>query len=142
MEFFAIRCLKRPTIRPILVSDSQSCGEMEQKMGSSPFGLSDIPKHRANMRVRVGYLAKFPRVEWDKKHFHKIKNGDGLSELKWRAEGREFRAAGYDYKGYFVMVLGFTHKGTVYDPPRWLESAKKNRKDATDGRWELVEFEA
>src|ERR1039457_1076264 len=97
---------------------------------------------RANMRVRVGYLAKFPRVEWDKKHFHKIKNGDGLSELKWRAEGKEFRAAGYDYKGYFVMVLGFTHKGTVYDPPGWLASAKRNKKYVNDGYWEIVEFEA
>jgi hypothetical protein len=97
---------------------------------------------RANLRVRAAYLAKIPRVEWDKKHFHRIKNGNGLSELKWKAEGKEFRAAGYDYKGYFVMVLGFTHKQKVYDPPGWLESAKKNMEDAKSGYWDLVQFEA
>ena len=110
--------------------------------GSITIWLGGHSEARANMRARVAYLAKFPRVEWDKKHFHKIKNGDGLSELKWKAEGKEFRTAGYDYKGYFVMVLGFTHKGKVYDPPGWLESAKKNKKDVEHGYWELVEFEA
>jgi hypothetical protein len=39
------------------------------------------------------------------------------------------------------MVLGFTHKGNVYNPPSWKETIRKNRKDVGDGNWEIVEFE-
>jgi hypothetical protein len=91
----------------------------------------------------VLYLSRIPRVEWDKKHFRKLKGVKGLWELKWKAEGKEFRVAGYDhYEGYFVMLVGFTHKQDVYDPPGWLEVAKKNLTDAKNGKWDIVQFEA
>lgn len=98
---------------------------------------------RAKMRARVVHLARIPRAEWDKKHFRSlhIPKCKGIYELKWRAEGKEFRAAGYDHgDGYFVMVFGFTHKGNVYDPPGWREAIRKNRKDVDDGYWEIIEF--
>ena len=94
------------------------------------------------MRVRALYLAKIPRVEWDKKHFRSIKGIPGAFELKWKAEKREFRASGYDHaEGYFVMVLGYTHKQGTYDPPDWLKTTRRNKVDAQNGNYEIVEFE-
>lgn len=99
---------------------------------------------RANMRTRVTNLARIPRVEWDKKHFRSldIPNCSGIYELKWKAEGKQFRAAGYDHpEGYFVMVLLFTHKGKVYNPPGWKEIIKKRREEVTSGNWKIIQFE-
>jgi hypothetical protein len=75
----------------LCLAELRRCGEAD---GIISKWLDSHAEARANMRARVRHLAKFPRVEWDKKHFHKIKNGDGLNELKWKAEGKEFRAAG------------------------------------------------
>lgn len=98
---------------------------------------------RASMRARVKHLARIPRAEWDTKHFRRlsIPQCTGIYELKWKAEKKQFRVAGYDYKGFFVMVLGFTHKGNVYDPPGWKNTLKKNRKDVDNGNFEILEFE-
>ena len=98
---------------------------------------------RANMRTRVSNLARIARVDWDKKHFRSlsIPNCSGIFELKWRAEGKQFRAAGYDHpEGYFVMVLLFTHKGNVYNPPGWKEIIKKRREEVASGNWKIIEF--
>ena len=98
---------------------------------------------RAKMRVRAEYLAKIPRSEWDKKHFRAIKGIPGAFELKWKADGKQFRASGYYHhsEDYFVMVLGYTHKGKTYDQPGWLNTTKKNIMDAINGNYEIVEFE-
>lgn len=97
---------------------------------------------RAKMRVRVLHLAKIPRAEWDKKHFSSIKGVDGAFKLKWKAEKTQFRAGGYDHReGYFVMVLGYTHKGKTYDPPGWLDTIKRRIAETKNGDYEIVEFE-
>ena len=91
--------------------------DKEDGVISTTIGSGDA---RANMRARVSNLTRIPRVDWDKKHFRSlnIPNCSGIFELKWKAEGKQHRAAGYDHpEGYFVMVLLFTHKGKVYNPP-------------------------
>ena len=113
-------------------------GEIGDGIISTWIGNSDA---RANMHTRTFNLARIPRIEWDIDHFRPIKGIKDFYELKWKAEGKQFRAAGYFYHGYFVMVLGFTHKDQVYDPPRWKEIIKRRRKEVGDGNWKIVEFE-
>jgi hypothetical protein len=111
-----------------------------QETGIISEWVGEASEARAKMRVRVAYLTKIPRVQWDKEHFRSL--GKGLWELKWKAEGKQFRALGYDYKGYFVMVLGCTHKQRVYAPPDCLKIARKRMGEFQNGDWEIVEFEA
>ncbi len=100
--------------------------------------LKQYPAARARFRVRVEYLAKCPDTEWNIKQFKRL--GGGLSEIKWEAD-KPFRALGFYRGGYFVMVLGCTHKQDVYDPSNCIETAKKRMKEAKDGKWNIVDYD-
>src|SRR5437763_1542528 len=87
--------------------------------------LAKHPGARAKFRIRVRKLRLVPRVDWNTKQFRYLESG--IAELKWDWEKKEFRALGFDHKGYFVMVLGCIHKGKVYDPANWLDTAKTRK---------------
>ncbi|SRR6266568_386801 len=101
--------------------------------------LKQYPSSRARFRIRVEYLAKIPRTEWTLKQFRPL--GGGLFEIKWEDDDIPFRALGFDRGGYFVMVLGCTHKQKVYDPKNCIATAKKRMKEAQNGYWYSVEYD-
>jgi hypothetical protein len=118
--------------------------ELQEIVGSNRGGvitawLSKHPGSRARFRVRVRDLRKIPRVEWTIKQFRYLEAG--LSEIKWEFEKRTWRAVGFDRKGFFVMVLGCTHKDGVYDPSDWLKTSKKRKTETEQGLWGIVNYE-
>ena len=94
---------------------------------------------RAKFRIRVQHLQKTSRTEWNKKQFKYLR--DGLAEIKWKCSDKEFRAVGFDFKGFFVMLLGCTHKQGVYDPHNWLNTAKKLKGEVENEQWHTAAFE-
>jgi phage-related protein len=95
---------------------------------------------RAKFRIRVGHLQKVPRAEWNVTQFRKLE--DGLYEIKWKFADKQFRAIGFDHEGWFVMLLGCTHKMSVYDPSQCLSTAKRMKKEVQNGEWKTIAFEA
>lgn len=94
---------------------------------------------RARFRIRVENLRNIPRIEWNWKQFHGLE--DGLAEIKWKAQDKEFRAIGFDFEGAFVMVIGCSHKQNVYDPQSCLETAKRLKGEVERGQWRTISFE-
>lgn len=94
---------------------------------------------RAKFRIRVQHLRKIERADWSWKQFHGLDGG--LSEIKWKAGNKQFRAIGFDRGGHFVMVIGCTHKMNIYDPVSCLDSALRLKKEAENGEWDIIEFE-
>ena len=84
---------------------------------------------RAKFHVRIGNLRLVPRTDWNNAQFHKLKDADGICEIKWKAGDKEWRALGFDKDDYFVMLLGCTHKEDVYDPKNCIETAKARKKE-------------
>lgn len=101
--------------------------------------LKKHPQARAKFRVRVKHMARFPRTEWTKKQFRHLQ--DGLYEIKWEAGNVPYRALGFDSGGYFVMVLGCTHKQSVYDPSNCITTALTRMREAKNGKRGIIGFE-
>jgi phage-related protein len=101
--------------------------------------LSQSPAARARFRVRIRDMQKIPRVDWNKKQFRGL--GRGLFEIKWVCDGKQWRALGLDHKGFFVMVLGCTHKQNIYDPVECLSIARKRQKEVQRGEWNVADYE-
>lgn len=94
---------------------------------------------RARFHVRLKHLAKILRAELNKKQFRHIE--DGIWEIKWEAGKKQWRALGFDEDGWFVMVVGCTHKDNVYDPPNCFETAKKRRQETLDGKRMIINYD-
>jgi phage-related protein len=94
---------------------------------------------RAKFRVRVHHLRRIPRAEWNKKQFRYL--GNGLAEIKWKHSDKEFRTVGFFRSGFFLMLLGCTHKQGVYNPHDWLNTAKRRKGEVENGQWETIEHE-
>jgi hypothetical protein len=95
---------------------------------------------KARFRVRVGNLSKVPRTDWTKKQFHKLKDADGVAEIKWEAANKQWRAMGFDKDGYFVMLVGCTHKDDNYDPSNCINTAIRLKQETERGRHSLIDF--
>jgi putative component of toxin-antitoxin plasmid stabilization module len=108
------------------------------KIGVITNWLKKEPAARARFRVRVEYLAKFPETERNKKQFRHL--GKGLYEIKWES-GKPYRALGYNEGGYFVMVLGCTHKDKVYDPPNCKTTAARLMEESKNGYWNIIDYD-
>jgi hypothetical protein len=94
---------------------------------------------RAKFRVRVRNLRRIPRVEWSIKQFRFLTSG--ISEFKWSWDKKEYRVAGFDFQGHFVMVIGYTHKQGVYDPHDWLNTAKRRKGEVERDERGTTDFE-
>jgi phage-related protein len=100
--------------------------------------LLPFPAARAKFRIRVENLAQIPRAEWNIKQFRPL--GGGIFEIKWEAD-KPFRALGFDRDGYFVMVIGCTHKQNVYEPTNCLTTANNRMKEAKNGYWNIIAYD-
>jgi hypothetical protein len=114
-----------------IVGSGQADGEISTWIASNAAA-------KAAFRVRAENLAKTNRALWNKTQFRKIE--DVLFEIKWNADNIQWRALGFDYKGFFVMVLGCTHKGTVYNPPDWKKTALRRIREVKNGQWKCIEY--
>jgi phage-related protein len=117
---------------------------LQEIVGANGMGVITtwLSKHagaRARFRVRVKGLRRTTRSDWTKKQFRAL--GNGISEVKWEWEKKQWRAIGFDYKGYFVMVLGCTHKDNVYDPVDWLKTSKQRKSEIERGLWRVIDYE-
>jgi hypothetical protein len=65
----------------------------------------------------------------------------GRWELRWTAEKVEHRIFGY-YSGpkVFVMLIGCTHKGKIYDPPGAFETMMDRLRKLQTGQGGLSEY--
>lgn len=105
-------------------------------------GLS--PARRARLDVFLDRIAKMHK--WPPGICDPIRGHSGFWELRWTAEKVEHRIFGY-YGGSlcFVMLVGCTHKGKVYDPQSAFETMEDrkeriDRKEGTLSHYELVKF--
>lgn len=73
------------------------------------------PKRRATMDVFLKRIASMR--EWPTGICDPLTGHPGFWELRWTAEKVEHRIFGYYEGNSFVMLVGCTHKGRVYDPP-------------------------
>lgn len=94
---------------------------------------------RARFRIRVNHLKRTPRLDWNRKQFHKLDGG--LAEIKWESGNKQYRVIGFDYQGAFVMLLGCTHKQNIYDPASSLATAKRLKGEVENGSWNTRVFE-
>jgi hypothetical protein len=101
--------------------------------------LKNEPAARAAFRNRVKYLRKMKRADWNKKQFRGLQKG--VSEIKWESDKKTWRALGFDYGGYFVLLNGCTHKDGVYDPRDWLETAIRRKGEVQLGQWSVADYE-
>jgi len=109
-----------------------------QGVGEITAWIAQSQAARATFRVRVENLSKTNRAQWNKTQFRKIE--DELCEIKWKADNVQWRALGFDFRGFFVMVLGCTHKGKVYDPHDWRKTALRRIAEVKNGQWKCVEY--
>src|ERR1700690_382660 len=95
--------------------------------------LLRYPGARAKLRIRIQHLRRVPQADWHKKQFRYL--GDGLAEIKWTFGKKKFRAVGFYQGGFFLMVIGCTHKQGVYEPHGWLETAKRRKREVENELW-------
>ena len=100
--------------------------------------LNGYSTARADFRVRVLYLQKIPRTEWNIKLFRGL--GNKLFEIKWKSGKVQWRALGYDADGYFVIVKVCTHKDDVYDPANCKDKAHALKADASNGTHKVINY--
>jgi hypothetical protein len=58
----------------------------------------------------------------------RLRNGEGLGELRWLSGDKQHRLIGFFMKGYWYAVIGCTHKQQIYNPPDAIETGKKRKK--------------
>jgi hypothetical protein len=102
-------------------------------------GLS--PARRAIMDVFLNRIAKMQ--SWPSGTCNPLTGYPGYWELRWTAEKVEHRIFGY-YAGprKFVMLIGCTHKGKVYDPPSAFQTMQDRKGKLTRGEGTLSIYEA
>jgi hypothetical protein len=93
--------------------------------------LKKRPEARAKFRVRIRQMAKLPQNDWNRHEWHGV--GDGLKEIKWEAGNVPHRVAGFWHNSDFVMLVGFTHKQSVYDPEDWKKIALRHKREVING---------
>ena len=99
------------------------------------------PARRSVFDVFLDRVAKMD--EWRDGICDSIKGQSGFLELRWTAEKVEHRVFGYDGTGKaFVMLVGCTHKGKVYNPPEVFETMKTRAAKIKNGEGTVAEYDA
>ena len=102
----------------------------------------DLRPHRqADMDVFLrGLVTKSEWAPPDVKPM--LRNPSGFWELRWKGGNFPHRIGGY-YAApkEFVMLIGWTHKDNVYNPPEALESLKDRKGKLLRGEGSLCEYE-
>ena len=70
----------------------------------------------------------------------RLRNGDGLGELRWESEGKQQRLLGFFGDGCWYAVVGCTHKQQVYKPADALETGKRYKKQIENRKVKTIEY--
>ena len=80
--------------------------------------------------------------DWQMPNYRpRLRNGDGLGELRWESEGKEHRLIGFFWRGYWYAVVGCIHKQKVYNPHDALETAKRRKKQIEREEVRTVDYD-
>lgn len=71
----------------------------------------------------------------------RLKNGEGLGELRWESEGKQHRLLGFFFNGYWCAVQGCTHKQQIYKPAQCLETAKRYKRQVERGEAVTADYD-
>lgn len=91
-------------------------------------------EERDELETLLGVLAK--QKQWQSQDFHTISGYTGLGEIRWKsAQGTPLRIAGIKgaISGQYILLIGFSHKGRVYKPPKPFDTAM-DRKRTLDNK--------
>lgn len=88
-----------------------------------------------HFKVRVRYLANTPKGEWKKPHAIKLQGVTDIYEIRFKANGIQFRPFGFFGPGpnEFTILVWATHKQDIYDPNDAIKTADTRRKDIQAG---------
>lgn len=92
---------------------------------------------RAALDAALEYLEPRTRDEWRRPEFDGLKGKQkGLGEIRITADKKEYRIIGFfgPQPNHFIVVMGTSKKGRVYDPPSALETATK-RMNEVKSNW-------
>lgn len=65
----------------------------------------------------------------------------GLTELRWRSDGKPHRIFGYQSGDFeYTMLIGCTHAAKKYNPPDAMETARKRKIKIDNGEALTREF--
>ena len=65
----------------------------------------------------------------------------GLTELRWKWDGKPYRIFGYQLAEFeYLMLVGCTHDQKKYNPPDALETARRRRKEVEKGKASYCEY--
>ena len=120
----------RPTLRIRQMATTSGRGVLKEFLD---------PAARAGFRVRVAYLAATKRECWTDQQFRSL--GDGIWEIKWKSGKKQWRALGFDYQEYFVVVRPCTHKGKVYDPHDCIARAKALKTEVLNEKRTVIDYD-
>ena len=76
--------------------------------------------------------------QWKHEPYYKALNigkASGLGEIRFKGDRKQLRVIGADGKSpsSYVLFLGCSHKGKVYDPPSAFETAAKRKRNFETG---------
>lgn len=119
----------------------------------SPAGTNQIKKwskkaltiqERSDFETLLVNLAK--SKQWGLPDFKRMSGGHmaGLGEIRWKSpQGTPLRVIGMagTVSGQYVLLIGFSHKGQVYNPPDALDTAVKRKRELANGSGGICEHE-
>src|SRR5258708_35353023 len=72
--------------------------------------------------------------DWQMPNYRpRLRDGEGLGELRWPSENKQHRLLGFFMKGYWYAVVGCTHKQQIYNPPEALDTGKRYKRQIERG---------
>jgi len=118
----------------------------------SPAGINQIKKwskksltvqSRSDFETMLAILAK--QKQWGNPDF-KILSGknSGMGEIRFKsAQGTPIRVVGMkgETGGQYILLIGCSHKGKVYDPPDALDTAIQRKKTLATRTGSICEHE-
>jgi hypothetical protein len=97
------------------------------------------PARRAIFDTFLDRIAKME--SWPTEICYPLRGYSGMRELRWTAEKVEHRIFGYRGSKVFVMLIGCTHKGKIYDPREAFETMVDRYRKLQTGEGGLSEYE-
>jgi phage-related protein len=80
------------------------------------------------------YLAITPRDDWKRPEYAPLSGG--ISEVRFKADRKEFRPLGFFLleSRQYVLLIGASKKMKTYDPPDAKKTAARRMKEVVEGR--------
>ena len=97
---------------------------------------------REDFETLLKVMAK--QARWEARDFKTISGFPGLGEIRWKSSQRTpLRVAGTKgpKEGQYILLIGFSHKERVYDPPDPFNTAKDRKKTLDNGTGATCEHE-